>query len=287
VSRIDEAMRRLHGTADAVVPVGTPDQKAFSPAWAANGVEPQAGPPSRLVRPTDGTDSQIHLQLSMEWGERLAVGPNANMALVEPFRQLAGTLHHLQRTGGVRVIMVTSASPEDGKTHVAVNLAAVLANSYRANVLLVDADLRRPSITALPKVDGLGLGAALRSETDEKLALVHLMPTLTLLPAGPPIPNSIEALTSPRMQQILQEASERFDWVILDAPPVGPTTDPRLLAAFVDGVVFVVRAGKTQHADVQNGVDAIGRERLLGIVLNSTDDKPTTHYYDIPDASPR
>ena len=280
-------MRRLHGTTEAIDPAGAPDQQSFAPAWAAGISQPDPGPRTRLARPLTEVDSAIHLRLSADWGERLATGPHANMALVEPFRQLAGTLHHLQRTGGIRVVMVTSASPEDGKTHVAVNLAAVLANSYRANVLLIDADLRRPSINVVPGIDGLGLSAALRSEADEKLALVRLTPTLTLLPAGPAIPNSIEALTSPRMQQILQEASERFDWVILDAPPVGPTTDPRLLADLVDGTLFVVRAGKTQHSDVLNGVEAIGRERLLGFVLNGTDDKPTSDYYRVPDASDR
>ena len=81
----------------------------------------------------------------------------------------------------------------------------------------------------------------------------------------------MSGLTSPRMRQILEEASSRFDWVILDAPPIGPVADAGLLSQMVDASLMVVRAGVTPFAAVQKAVDAIGRDRIFGVVLNGVD----------------
>jgi Mrp family chromosome partitioning ATPase len=111
---------------------------------------------------------------------------------------------------------------------------------------------------------------------------VPITARLTLLPAGRPIPNSIEALTSPRMQQILDEATARFDWVILDAPPVGPTADAHLLTQMVGGTIFVIHAGRTQYADVQEAIKSLGRDQILGVVLNGVEAKSVAGYYGDP-----
>lgn len=287
MSRIDEALR-LNGGGAATQPAA--DQPLFRPAWSleersARTVEPAAEPPSdRLAeRPVHrGARRDAVLSFASTWRERLASGPDGNPGLVEQYRRLAATLHHAQQANGLRAVMVTSAVPGDGKTLTAVNLALVLAESYRAEVLLIDADLRRPSIPSVVDLgEGRGLSEALRSATEQKLALASLAPTLTLLPAGQPIANSIEALTSPRMRQILDEARSRFDWVILDAPPVGVTADARLLAQMVDGTLFVIHAGKTQYPAIKKAIDALGREQLLGVVLNGVDADPAgdQHYY--------
>lgn len=296
MSRIDQALERhLRG---GRAPLAPPVQKEFTSAWspdevgvaAANqpaadavAVAPEPARPRASNFETMGRrepNGNAMVTLSSAWRERLADGRNADPTLLEQFRQLAGTLFHLQRANNLRSVMVTSATPGDGKTLVSVNLALVLAESYRARVLLVDADLRKPSIPAvLPIADGVGLSDALRAENDAPLALIQLTPTLTLLPAGQPIPNSLEALTSPRMRSIMSEAVERFDWVVLDAGPIGPTTDPRVLTTLVDGAVFVVRAGVTQFDDVQKGIEALGRDHLLGIVLNGVDGASATPYY--------
>jgi capsular exopolysaccharide synthesis family protein len=217
---------------------------------------------------------------SSAWRERLASPPDGNAALIEQFRRLAATLHHAQQTNGLRSVMVTSASPGDGKTLTAVNLALVLTESYRSRVLLIDADLRRPSIHSVADIaEGSGLGEALRAPTEQRLALVPITSRLTLLPAGQPIANSIEALTSPRMRQILDEAATRFDWVILDAPPVGPSADARLLTQMVGGTLFVIHAGRTQCGDVQKSIESLGREQILGVILNGVAEKPLEGYY--------
>jgi capsular exopolysaccharide synthesis family protein len=291
VSRIDEALRRTKDGGEEVAPVAD-DQVLFRPAWPASSLDVSHGElresahaDDRLVESTTDLPASFPgvMGFSSAWRERLASGADGNPGLVEQFRRLAGTLCQAQKANRIRSVMVTSASPADGKTLTSINLSLVLAESYRCRVLLVDADLRRPSIPSVVDLGGgSGLSEALRAATEQRLALVPIAPRLTLLPAGQPIANSIEALTSPRMRQILDEAVTRFDWVILDAPPAGPTADARLLAQMVDGALFVVRAGRTQYSAIQQALDALGRERLLGVVLNGVDLKPLDGYYGTP-----
>jgi protein-tyrosine kinase len=284
VSRIDDARRRLNGDR-ATDTLASRSQHQFMPAWPVNGPEPDseaadvAPPRDTLVNRPAAAPLGI-VRFSSEWRERLAAGPDGDLGVIEQFRRLAATLHQAHLNSGLRSVMVTSAIAGDGKTLTSINLALVLAESYRYNVLLIDADLRRPSIPNLVDLgDGSGLSDALRSPTEQKLALVAITPRLTLLPAGQPISNSIEALTSPRMRHILEEAAGRFDWVILDAPPVAPVTDARLLTEMVGGTLFVLRAGKTQYPEVKKALDTLGREQILGIVLNGVDSGGDEDYY--------
>ena len=290
MSRIDEALRRKNGSDDRLSVVG--DQEPFAEVWSISKSEtapapvPEGGAAAKaVVRRLGVVPAPMArtglVSFSAQWREKLADGPEADPSVVEQFRRLAATLHHARQANGLKSLMVSSASPGDGKTLTAVNLALVLAKSYNYNVLLVDADLRRPSITSvLDLTDGNGLTEALRSPTEQKVGLVSITPRLTLLPAGLPIANSIEVLTSPRMQQILEEASARFDWVILDAPPVGPVADARLLAQMVGATLFVIHAGRTQCPDVQKAIEAIGRDQILGVVLNGVESAEKVGYGD-------
>jgi capsular exopolysaccharide synthesis family protein len=169
--------------------------------------------------------------------------------------------------------MVTSAWAGDGKTLTALNLALVLSESYRRRVLLIDADLRRPSISKLSEFSPTcGLSEGLKSKTEQKLSVLKITETLTLLPAGRPDPDPMSSLTSDRMRRIIEEAASRFDWVILDAPPVGPVADANLLAEMTDAVLLVVRANHTQFAPVQKAIDLLGRDKIFGVVLNGIDE---------------
>ena len=110
---------------------------------------------------------------------------------------------------------------------------------------------------------------------------MQLTDTLTLLPAGQPDSDPLSGLTSVRLQALIQDASEKFDWVIVDTPPLAATTDATLLCPLVGAVLLVVRAGRTPLEDVKQAVDALGRERILGIVLNASDqaEESTYEYY--------
>lgn len=272
MSRIEEAIRRAKGLPEEIG--SQPNNvQTFMPAWPDVETLPRV--------PSD------RISVSPEWRDRMATGPTGDPAVIEQFTRLAATLHHARQAHPLRSVLVTSATPGDGKTFTACNLAYVMAETYGYRVLLVDADLRRPAISRLVNLpDGVGLGEALRSASPQKLALVTLTQRLTFLPAGRPTSNSIEALVSQRLQQILEEASTNFEWVILDAPPVAPTSDARLLSKMVDGTIFVIRAGKTQHADVQKSIDMVGRDHILGVVLNDVAvDAADKYYYYVGDES--
>ncbi len=283
MNRIDRALTRA-GVDEPGGESAAANQSVFQSAWPANDT-PDATPRDESTVTTvepSGRAPRAH-GFADEERERLAIGPDGNRTLIERFRRLAATLYHAQAANGLRTVMVTSASTGDGKTMTAVNLALVLSESYRRKVLLVDADLRRPSIKYFKDLNGAaGLSEALSAPTDRKLALVPITPLLTLLPAGRPVADPIGGLTSPRMKTILSEAAALFDWIIVDAPPVGPMADASLLAEMVDGTLFVVRAGRTQHPVVQKAIESIGRDRVLGIVLNDVERMPAeldTRYY--------
>ncbi len=178
--------------------------------------------------------------------------------------------------------MVTSALAADGKTMTAVNLSLVLSEAYRRRVLLVEGDLRRPAISRAAGVPaGPGLSEALKAHDDRKPSLVQLTDTLTLLPAGQPDSDPLSGLTSARLQALIQDASEKFDWVIVDTPPLAATTDATLLCPLVEAVLLVVRAGRTPLEGVKQAIDALGRDRILGVVLNASDqaEAGTYEYY--------
>jgi capsular exopolysaccharide synthesis family protein len=192
---------------------------------------------------------------------------------VEQYRKLAATLHHVQANRGIRVLLCTSAIMSEGKTVTAANLALTLSHSYQRNVLLVDADLRRPrlhSVFDVPNTDGLY--EALGADTDRKVNVVRLSPRLSLVTAGRPGADPVHVLTSERLARVLEDAGTAFDWVIIDTPPVLILPDAGLLMGLVDGAVFVVGAGMTTHRMAKRATEALGRDRIVGVVMNRAAD---------------
>lgn len=205
--------------------------------------------------------------------QKLVVSEGTHAGSVEQYRRLAAALHHAQTERGIRIVMIASTLAGEGKTLTATNLALTLSESYHRRVLLVDADLRRPMMHETFQVPNVtGLNDALKAQMDRRLAITEISPRLSLLPAGRPDPDPMSGLTSDRMRRLIREAAERFDWVILDTPPVGLLPDANLLAAMADVVVLVVDAGRTPCAQVQKSVGALGRDRIIGVLLNRASD---------------
>jgi len=207
--------------------------------------------------------------------------------VVEQYRRLGASLHELQVDTGLKTLMVTSALPREGKTLTVTNLALTLSGSYQRRVLLIDADLRRPSlheIFRLPKTTGLS--EALRSGT--RPHLLELSPLLSVLPAGQLEGDPMSALTSNRFAELVEQCASVFDWVILDAPPVGLMPDGNVIARVVKAVVFVIAAGMTPQRVIERAISEIGREQIVGTVLNRIDENTasTMHQYQAYYAKP-
>src|SRR5262249_55415373 len=156
---------------------------------------------------------------------KLVISRDIDPYTVEQYRRLATILNDLQLQRGVKTLMVSSAAPREGKTHTITNLALTLSESFRQRVLLIDADLPRPSLHDVFGIrNGPGLADVVRAPS-RSLPLVELSPDLNLLTAGLTGPTPLAHLASDSLRDILADAAQRFDWVLLDTPPIGLLPD--------------------------------------------------------------
>jgi capsular exopolysaccharide synthesis family protein len=247
-------------------------------------VTPASGAGVLLTMPKEGDAIRDGWRNDPELVGKLVGTEHVSSGALEQYRKLAATLHHTQEERGIQCVMTASSLPSEGKSLTASNLALTLTESYHRKVLLIDADLRRPTVQRLFGLTMLsGLDEGLKSKTDRPMSIVQLSERLFALPAGRPDPDPLSGLTSDRMRRLVQEAKGLFDWIIIDTPPVTLLPDANLLAANVDGVLLVVRAGKTPFQLVKRTVDTIGHERILGVVMNAVDyrhDRNAGGYYE-------
>ncbi len=201
----------------------------------------------------------------------------------EQYRTLRHALEQMHKTGAVSIIAVSSAAAQDGKTTTAINLAAALAEAAETRVLLVDADLRRPSVGGHLGFAGAAGPGLVDAIMDAGLTLTdvvrHCLPSnFSVLPAGrcPSVP--YEVLNSPRLGELLEEARQAYDYIVLDTPPLVLVPDCRLLARWVDGFLMVVAAHKTPRKLVEEALNILDPAKLIGLVLNA-DDRPLSGYY--------
>ena len=172
----------------------------------------------------------------------------------------------------LRTILVTSSASEEGKTLTAANLAVTIAHGIDQHVLLVDCDLRHPSIHKFfGLVPQFGLSDYLAGDIDlSQILLETRIPKLKLLPAGSHSDRPSELIASRKMRDLVQELKSRYEdrYIILDSSPISVTDEPDILAEQVDGTIIVVRAGKTPKEVVQKTLDALSGRNILGIVFN-------------------
>jgi len=237
-----------------------------------------------LIALPQGDDQVTMWRTDPELVGKLVGTEGFSSAAMEQYRKLAATLHHAQSERGIKVIMTSSALPGEGKSLTSVNLALTLSESYHKRVLLIDVDLRRPTVQrifGLPPIGGLNEG--LTASEDRPIAVSRVSKRLFVLPAGRPEADPMSGLTSARMKRLITQASGAFDWVIVDSPPVGLLPDASLLAALVDGVLLVIRSGKAPFALVKRAVEIITHQRILGVVMNAIDykhDRNAGGYYE-------
>ena len=182
-------------------------------------------------------------------------------------------------------LLITSTVSEEGKSMTALNLAISLAREHDHTVLLVDPDLRRPSIHRFLGIEPeVGLVNCLRDNVPIQNALVKTgIGKLVVLPAGEAVRDPVELLSSNRMKDIISELKERYAerYVIFDTPPAMPFADAGVLAGSVDKTLFVVREGRAKKQDVITTIDEFKKNNLLGIVYNDARfyNKKQSYYY--------
>jgi succinoglycan biosynthesis transport protein ExoP len=185
----------------------------------------------------------------------------------------------MARTGG-KTLLVTSSSSEEGKSLTALNLGLALAAASEARILLVDADLRLPSVgQRLGLGTKRGLSDLLAFDGGDMNSYVSKIGSLHVLPGGPCPANPVGLLASGRTQEILAGMRNDFDLVILDSPPIVPIADSHILAGLCDGVMLVVRARKTRPELLLRAIESLGASNMIGFVLNDVELSATPYAY--------
>ena len=212
---------------------------------------------------------------------KLVSSPEMNALSVEQYKRLAAALHERQIEREIKSLMITSALPGEGKTLTITNLALTFGNYYGRRVLIVDADLHRPSVHEMFGIrNDRGLIDALRS-SGSSLPAVQVSQGVSVVPAGRGPETAVADLSSDRLQALVAEAATQYDWILFDTPPVAMLTDAQFVARATDGILFVIAAGKTPYAIVQRTLSDLGPDRIVGTVLNRVDERvlPVSAYY--------
>ncbi|WP_085990879.1 CpsD/CapB family tyrosine-protein kinase [Oceanobacillus senegalensis] len=208
------------------------------------------------------------------------LSPKSTVA--EQYRTVRTNLQFAAVDETLQAVLVTSASPEEGKSMTAANLAIVYAQQGK-KVLLVDADMRKPTMHYTFQLENLqGLSNVLVGDTMVAQAIqASGEENLDVITCGPVPPNPSELLASKRMQELMNDLRQSYDVIIVDSPPVLAVTDAQILSNVCDGTVLVVRSKQTEIEAGQKAIEALRsvNARVLGTILNGRDKKDKNYYY--------
>jgi protein-tyrosine kinase len=303
LNRASEEKKELVQTSDTPITVcedktAVPEDSDWNGSWAS----------ARLPHtdPTSNVEFPPHLEhcdvWPRSWRERLEhilfgwhirrfkshplIALDKDSPAAEQYKILREQLKKLRIDSGVRCVSVTSPVQRDGKTTVAVNLAVAMALDYEGKVLLIDCDLRRPEVHRYFGIDpSPGLADYLVSAGNgNPTSCIRdtFIPGFQIVPGGKPTTLSSELLAKEKMTALMKEIRVRFPehQIILDAPPALSTPDPLVLGRHVDGILMVVRAGKTPRDYLAKAVQSLNSDKILGIVLNGVNLwSSANHYY--------
>jgi capsular exopolysaccharide synthesis family protein len=224
-----------------------------------------AAPPQPL-----SLDSAIERTLVLDQHLVATLAP-ASLA-AEQYRSLRTRIKRAEGSRSIRTMAITSPSKGDGKSLTAANLALTMGQEHQQRILLVDADLRRPSIHHLFGLgDRSGLTDVLMGGVELDDVLVSLPEyQITILPAGTPPSHPAEMLGSAAMRRVLDTVRSRFDRILIDMPPVSPLADVNIIAPMVDGLLMIVRAGITPKPAIERALAGLDISKVLGLVLNES-----------------
>jgi protein-tyrosine kinase len=203
-------------------------------------------------------------------------------AISEQYRTIRTNIEFSSVDEPIKSLLVTSSAPGEGKSTTVANLAVVFAQQGK-KVLLIDADLRKPTVQYTFKIDNLnGLTNVLTKQSSLSQAVNEsLVENLSVLTSGPIPPNPAELLGSKAMEDLLEVAMKEYDFVIFDTPPILAVTDAQILANKCDGSILVVNSGKTEIEPAMKSKEMLlsSKGKLLGVVLNQKNAKDSQYYY--------
>jgi capsular exopolysaccharide synthesis family protein len=259
------------------------------PSAPSAGPASQAGAPRR--RSITGPRRSATITGEVESHLVSLVAPSGLEA--EQYRALRHVVEQRHKSQALSVIAISSPGVGDGKTTTAINLAGALAQGADNSVLLVEADLRHPSIGSMLGFNGsrtLGLVDAILDPGLTLASIVQSRPpfNLSVVLAGQVPPSPYEVLKSPRLGALLEEARAQYDYIVMDTPPLALVQDCRVVARWVDGVVVVVAAHQTPRSLLETALDVVDPTKLIGIVFNGFDNLGGHHghHYADYDATP-
>jgi protein-tyrosine kinase len=198
----------------------------------------------------------------------------------EEFRKLKTQIFH-RLPNPPHFILVTSTAPQEGKTMVAVNLALAISQEIHKKAILIDGDLRKPSIHLEEYPNPKGLSDYLLNQTPlSEILLNSVAESLQIIPAGPSTKKSAELIGSSKMSELFKSLRELRDdtYVIIDSSPIISTSEATLLSKLVDGIILVVMGGRAPRESARRAVKSIDRQKIIGIVFNQIDINPSSYY---------
>jgi capsular exopolysaccharide synthesis family protein len=274
MSRVYEALRQFELETGVTPALLDPDTFVSGPAATEQAVEqPVAGLAWSEIR---------SLLPAVREESRVVALTEGNSLGAEKFRLLRTRLRNLREHRQLQSLVVTSAVPNEGKTLVAMNLAVSLAKHTDERILLLEGDLRKPmlgqhlGIKALP-----GVGEWWASADEPVTKFIYRFDDLQLwiLPAGSAPEDPVNILQSSRFLELYKQLSTRFDWIIIDAPPILPMADVSFWSRQADGMLLVVREGVTPKTVLQKGLETLDNPKIIGIVLNDAHAVESSYYH--------
>src|SRR5580698_4368244 len=278
MSRVYEALQRSQG--DNPNSPLVPDQSEMSAVGGSATALMENGPvdavwlkvpPERILRPTPTPE------------QRLVTMTEPDGTGAEMFRVLATRLAHMQKKRRLQKLLITSSAVDEGKSVVTANLAMTLARRPHERILLVEADLRRPTVSDLFSPTPL---PGITEWSEGKLALENSLfqfrdTPLWVLPAGKPVDDPLPLLESHRFAKMIDTLATSFDRILFDATPMFPMADATSLSRLSDGVLVVVREGFTRRKVLNKAIESIEKSKLLGVVFNQASmlNVDYSHYY--------
>lgn len=297
MSRIHEALKKAEqeraatqgvGVQPGYAPVSVADTPAVEERLSANkavATVADQGVPS-FASPFS-VDTLLSRCAQLEWKPDLStmlfMNGNDGAAGTEQYRTLRSRLYHMREKMTLKMLLVTSALPKEGKSFTAANLAQVMVRQHGRRVLLIDADLRAPRLhLMLGTTTGPGLSEYLQGKNDEFSIMQRgNRDSLFFIPSGTSLDDPAEMVGNGRLKMLLQRVEPLFDWIIIDSPPTIPVSDATVLSKACDGVLMVVRSNSTPSDIARRARMEFPDDVLVGVVLNGTDKDaaPYARYY--------